>query len=130
MQGLQHAYGEKGVVWLAIVSSAPGKQGYHEPDEMNSISKAKNSAARAVLLDPEGNVGHLYSAQTTPQMIVIDPDGVLLYNGAIDDRPTARLSDIEGATNYLVVALDEAMSGQEVSTPTTQPYGCSVKYAR
>ena len=130
MQGLQREYGEKGVVWLAIVSSAPGKQGYHEPDEMNSISNAKNSAAKAVLLDPEGNVGHLYSAQTTPQMIVIDPDGVLLYNGAIDDRPTARLSDIEGATNYLVVALDEAMSGQEVSTPTTQPYGCSVKYAR
>jgi hypothetical protein len=130
MQGLQREYGEKGVVWLAIVSSAPGKQGYHEPDEMNSLSKAKNSAAKAVLLDPEGTVGHLYSAQTTPQMIVIDPDGVLLYNGAIDDRPTARLADIEGATNYLVAALEEAMNGQEVSRPTTQPYGCSVKYAR
>jgi len=130
MQSLQSAYGEKGVVWLAIVSSAPGKQGYHEPDEMNALSQEKGSAAKAVLLDPAGNVGHLYGAQTTPQMIVIDPDGTLLYNGAIDDRPTARLSDIEGAHNYLAAALDEAMAGQEVSVPTSQPYGCSVKYAR
>ncbi len=128
MPRLQRTYAEQGVVWLAIVSSAPGKQGYHEPDEMNAISEEKESAALAVLLDPEGNVGRLYGAKTTPQMIVIDADGTLLYNGAIDDRPTARLSDIEGAHNYLVAAMDEAMAGKPVSVATTQPYGCSVKY--
>ena len=128
MQGLQEGYGEKGVKWLAIVSSAPGKQGYHEPDEMNALSQEKGSAAKAVLLDPEGTVGRLYGAQTTPQMILIDPEGTLLYNGAIDDKPTARLADIEGAHNYLVAAIDEATAGVAVSVATTQPYGCSVKY--
>ncbi len=130
MQQLQRTYTGRGMVWLAIVSSAPGKQGYHEPDDMNAISDERGSAVSAVLLDPEGDVGRLYGAKTTPQMILIDPEGTLLYNGAIDDRPTARLSDIEGAHNYLVAAVAEAMSGGQVSVPTTQPYGCSVKYAR
>jgi hypothetical protein len=112
----------------AIVSSAPGKQGYHEPAEMNAISQDKGSAADAVLLDPEGDVGQLYGAKTTPQMILIDPEGTLLYNGAIDDRPTARLADVEGAHNYLVAAIGEATAGDAVSVATTQPYGCSVKY--
>ncbi len=128
MQALQRDYGAKGVVWLVIVSSAPGKQGYHPPEEMNALSADRGSKALAVLLDPEGTVGRRYGARTTPQMVVINPEGVLLYNGAIDDRPTARLSDIKGAHNYLVAALEEAMNGKEVSTPTTQPYGCSVKY--
>ncbi len=128
MQRLQRSYTGQGMVWLAIVSSAPGKQGYHEPEEMNTLSNEKGSAADAVLLDPEGDVGRLYGAKTTPQMILIDPEGTLLYNGAIDDRPTARLADIEGAHNYLVAAVDEATAGQAVSVATTQPYGCSVKY--
>jgi peroxiredoxin len=128
MQQLQRTYTEQGMVWLAIVSSAPGKQGYHEPEEMNTLSSEKGSAADAVLLDPEGDVGRLYGAKTTPQMILIDPEGTLLYNGAIDDRPTARLADIEGAHNYLVAAIGEATAGQAVSQATTQPYGCSVKY--
>lgn len=128
MQSLQKKYAEQGVVWFSVVSSAPGKQGYHEPDEMNAISAENGNAAKAVLLDPDGTVGMMYGAKTTPQMYVINPEGVLLYNGAIDDRPSARASSLEGATNFLVQAMTEAMAGQPVSVPTTQPYGCSVKY--
>lgn len=128
MQALQAEYAEKGVVWLAVVSSAPGKQGYYEPDDMNAMNEEQGIKAAAVLLDPEGTVGMAYGAKTTPQMYVINPEGVLLYNGAIDDTPTSRIEDIEGAHNYLVQALEEAMAGQEVSVSTTQPYGCSVKY--
>jgi len=128
MQALQKKYGEKGVKWLAIVSSAPGKQGYYEPAAMNEQNEAHGQSALAVLLDPEGTVGRLYNAQTTPQMVIIDPDGTLLYNGAIDDKPSSRPSSLEGAHNYLATGLDEAMAGQPVSVPTTKPYGCSVKY--
>jgi peroxiredoxin len=128
MQELQEEYRGKGVVWLSVVSSAPGEQGYYEPAEMNTQNEANGNRATAVLLDPEGTVGMAYGAKTTPQMYVINPEGMLLYNGAIDDKPSSRLSDIEGAKNYLVQAMNEAMSGQAVSQPTTQPYGCSVKY--
>jgi cytochrome oxidase Cu insertion factor (SCO1/SenC/PrrC family) len=128
MQGLQEAYGAKGVNWLAIVSSAPGKQGYYEPAEMNEMNEKMGQKSKAVLLDPEGKVGRLYNAQTTPQMVIIDPEGKLLYNGAIDDKPSSRPESLEGAHNYLAAGLDEAMAGQPVSVPTTKPYGCSVKY--
>lgn len=128
MQDLQAKYGDKGVKWLAIVSSAPGKQGYYEPDAMNEMSEKKGQRALAVLLDPEGMVGRMYNAQTTPQMMIIDPEGTLLYNGAIDDKPSSRPASLEGAHNYLAAGLDEAMAGQPVSVPTTKPYGCSVKY--
>jgi len=128
MQKLQTEYGEQGVVWFSVVSSAPGKQGYYEPAEMNAMNEEHGNAAAAVLLDPEGTVGMAYGAKTTPQMYVIDPQGILLYNGAIDDRASTHLSDIEGAHNYLVQALTQAMAGEPVSQPTTQPYGCSVKY--
>ena len=128
MQNLQAEYGDRGVKWLAIVSSAPGKQGYYEPDAMNEMSEKKGQKALAVLLDPTGRVGRLYNAQTTPQMVIIDPEGTLLYNGAIDDKPSSRPASLEGAHNYLAAALDEALAGQPVSVPTTKPYGCSVKY--
>jgi len=128
MQKLQTEYGEEGIVWFSVVSSAPGKQGYYEPSEMNGVNEEFGNKAAAVLLDPAGDVGRAYGAKTTPQMYVIDPQGVLLYNGAIDDKPSSRLSDIDGARNYLVQALAEAMAGQPVSQPLTQPYGCSVKY--
>ena len=128
MQSLQRKYGELGVKWFAIVSSAPGKQGYYPPDEMNARSAEIGNNALAVLLDPEGTVGRMYDAKTTPHMFVINPEGVLLYNGAIDDQPSSRASSLEGAHNYVAAALDEAMSGQEVSIATSQPYGCSVKY--
>ncbi len=128
MQELQAEYAEKGVIWLAVVSSAPGEQGYYEPDEMNVQNEAHGSKAAAVLLDPEGTVGMAYGARTTPQMYLISPEGTLLYNGAIDDRPSTDYADIEGANNYIVQALTEAMAGQPVSQPLTRPYGCSVKY--
>lgn len=128
MQRLQADYGAKGVVWLSVVSSAPGNQGYYEPDEMISMNLEQGNQAAAVLLDPEGSVGRAYGAKTTPQMYIINPEGVLLYNGAIDNMPTTRLPDVDGARNYLAIALDEAMAGKPVTRPTTQPYGCSVKY--
>lgn len=128
MQRLQSEYAGRGIVWFSVVSSAPGKQGFYEPDDMNAVNAEQGNKAAAVLLDPEGTVGMAYGAKTTPQMYLINPEGILLYNGAIDDTPTSRVSDIDGAKNYLVQALREAMSGQPVSQPTTQPYGCSVKY--
>lgn len=128
MQRLQREYTAKGVIWLSIVSSAPGKQGYVTGPDADQFAQERGSAATAILLDPSGDVGHRYDARNTPQMFVVDPTGVLRYDGAIDDRPTPRLSDIEGATNYLAAALDEAMAGRPVTTPRTQPYGCTVKY--
>jgi hypothetical protein len=128
MQRLQREYTARGVVWLSIVSSAPGKQGYVTGPQADRFAQEQRGAATAILLDPSGDVGHRYDARNTPQMFVIDPSGVLLYDGAIDDRPTARPSDIEGARNYLAAALDEAMAGRPVTTPLTPPYGCTVKY--
>jgi len=123
MQMLQEKYGERGVKWLAIVSSARGKQGQYEPEEMNAVSAEQGSKAGAVLLDPSGDVGHLYHARVTPHMMVIDPDGILIYNGAIDDKPGTRASTLEGAHNYVAAALDESMAGGEVTVALTKPYG-------
>ncbi|MBT8396784.1 MAG: thioredoxin family protein, partial [Gemmatimonadetes bacterium] len=123
MQMLQEKYTAKGVKWLAVVSSAPGKQGYYEPAEMNELSAEEGSKATAVLLDPSGEVGRLYHAQVTPHMMVISPDGTLIYNGAIDDKPGTRASTLEGAHNYVAAALDESMAGGEVSVALTRPYG-------
>jgi peroxiredoxin len=123
MQMLQEKYIEKGVVWLAIVSSAPGKQGYFEPEAMNERSAAEGSKATAVLLDPAGEVSRSYHAQVTPHMMVVNPEGALIYNGAIDDKPGTRASTLEGAHNYVAAALDESMAGGEVSVALTRPYG-------
>lgn len=129
MQRLQKEWTSKGVVWLTIISSAPGKQGFVSAQEQNMFMKQANGSPTASLLDPTGEVGKLYSAKTTPHMFVIDPKGSVLYNGAIDDRPTANPDDVNGANNYLNAALNEALAGKPVSNPTTKPYGCSVKYA-
>jgi hypothetical protein len=123
MQMLQETYVAKDVVWLAIVSSAPGKQGYYEPDEMNAVSAEQGSKATAVLLDPDGVVADLYKAQVTPHMMVVDGEGALIYNGAVDDKPGSRASTLEGAHNYVSAALDESMSGGEVTVALTKPYG-------
>jgi peroxiredoxin len=128
MQHLQHEWTARGVVWLTVISSAPGKQGYVTAPEENAYVKQVNAAPTDVLLDPTGALGHLYDAKTTPHMFVINPQGILIYNGAIDDKPTTDLADVNGAKNYLSLALDEATSGKPVSNPTTRPYGCSVKY--
>jgi hypothetical protein len=88
-----------------------------------------HAAPTAALLDPSGEIGHLYDAKTSPQMVVINPEGIVIYDGAIDDKPTTDLSDITGATNYVTLALEQAMTGKQVQTPATRPYGCSVKYS-
>ena len=129
MQRLQKTYTEKGVVWLTINSSAPGKQGNYPPEKWNEMIKEKGSAATAVLLDPDGKVGKTFGAKTTPSMFVINPEGVLIYKGAIDDKPSFKPETLEGAKNYVEAALDAAMAGKPVETPSTQSYGCSVKYA-
>jgi peroxiredoxin len=129
MQRLQQEWTAKGVIWLTVLSSAPGKQGYMTAADENAYLKQENAHPTAALLDPTGALGRLYDAKTTPDMYVINPQGVLVYDGAIDDRPTTDVADIQGAKNYLNEALEEAMSGKPVSDPVTRPYGCSVKYA-
>lgn len=129
MQALQKEWTAKGVVWFTVISSAPGEQGYVTAGEENAYLNKMHAAPTAALLDPQGKIGHLYDAKTTPQMVVIDPTGRIIYDGAIDSRPTPDTEDIKGATNYVDEALSAAMAGKPVPTPYTRPYGCSVKYA-
>lgn len=128
MQKLQREYAAKGVVWLSICSSASGKQGNLTPAEWNTEIKEHGIGSTAVLLDASGEVGKNYGAKTTPHMYVVDANGVLVYKGAIDNKPTADEADVKGARNYVKAALDEVMAGKSVAEPVTQPYGCSVKY--
>ncbi|MGC2398534.1 MAG: redoxin domain-containing protein [Acidobacteriaceae bacterium] len=130
MQSLQKEWTAKGVVWLTVISSAPGEQGYVNGPQENAYLKKMGADPTAVVLDPKGDVGHLYSAKTTPNMYVIDPSGKLIYEGAIDDHATTDVADIKVSKNYVSAALSEAMSGQPVQTTVTRPYGCSVKYAQ
>lgn len=128
MQRLQREWTSRGVIWLTVISSAPGKQGYVTAGDENAYLKQVNATPSAVLLDPSGALGHLYDAKTTPHMFIINPQGTLIYNGAIDDRPTTELADVNGANNYVSAALEQAISSKPVSVPTSRPYGCSVKY--
>ena len=128
MPALQEEYTGKDVVWLSIVSSALGEQGYYEPAEMNKQRDNFGGLQSAILLDPEGDVGRMYGAMTTPHMYIIDPAGTLIYKGGIDDKPRAKESETQSANNYVRAALNEAMNGKEVSVKTSRPYGCSVKY--
>jgi peroxiredoxin len=129
MQGLQAEYTAKGVVWLSICSSAPGKQGYYEGEELKKQIAERKGAATHYLLDPQGGVGKAYGARTTPHMYVIDPAGSLVYAGGIDDIASADPEDIAKAKNYVRLALDELLAGKPVATTASPPYGCSVKYA-
>jgi peroxiredoxin len=128
MQSLQKQWTAKGVVWFTVISSAPGEQGYVDAGQENAYMKKMGAQPTAAILDPKGEVGHLYGAKTTPNMFIIDPSGKLIYAGAIDDRPTPEISDIRSSKNYVSAALSEAMNGKAVQTPVTRPYGCSVKY--
>jgi peroxiredoxin len=128
MQNLQKEWTAKGVVWLTILSSAPGAQGYMTASAENDYMQKVHATPTASLLDPTGALGHEYDAKTTPDMYVIDPSGKLIYAGAIDDHPTTDTSDIAHSKNYVSDALTEAMSGQQVAVTNTRPYGCSVKY--
>jgi peroxiredoxin len=128
MQATQKKAVDKGVVWLSVCSSADGKQGHMDAADWNEEIAERKLASTAVLLDESGQVGKTYGAKTTPHMYIVNPDGVLVYKGAIDDKPTTDQDDIPGAKNYVLAALDESMSGKPVSTASTTPYGCSVKY--
>ena len=128
MQKLQKMAKEKGVIWFSIISSAPGKQGYSTPEQANETAQEKKAMPTAILLDPDGTVGKLYDAKTTPHMYIIDKQGQLVYNGGIDDIRSTNVDDIAKAKNYVRMALEELLSGKDVSVKTSQPYGCSVKY--
>ena len=128
MQILQKEYTAHGVVWLSINSSARGKQGSFTPQGFNKFMTGKAACPSAVLLDTDGKVGHLYGAQTTPHMFIINPQGILIYQGAIDDIPSVNSADVLKAQNYVRAALDAAMNGKPVAVATTKSYGCSVKY--
>jgi peroxiredoxin len=119
----------KGVVWLAVNSTAVDAYDYRKPADLASWLKTKDAVPTATLMDVDGKVGRAYGARTTPHMYLIDPQGKLVYAGAIDSIPSASASDIKTATNYINQALDEALAGKALSKPTSQAYGCSIKYA-
>jgi thioredoxin-related protein len=128
MQSLQKKYTGQNVIWFSIVSSAEGKQGYVDQKGALKDKTDNKSSATDVLLDPTGKIGQLYGAKTTPHMFIIDKDGKLVYQGAIDDKADTDKASIPGAKNFVVAALDEIMAGKKVSANTTKSYGCSVKY--
>jgi len=128
MEALQKQWTSKGVVWLSVISSAPGQQGYVTAPEEQQYLKTMHAAPTAAILDPSGAIGRLYQAKTTPHIFVIDPTGKLIYQGAIDDKPTPDQEDLKGADNYLNDALNASMAGKPIAVAVTRPYGCSVKY--
>jgi AhpC/TSA family len=129
MQALQKRWTGQGVVWLSVISSAPGRQGHVSPQQANKLTADRGAAPTAVLLDPTGKVGRAYGARATPHMYVINGQGALVYMGGIDDKPTARLEDLKGARNFVDAALNEISQGKPVSVTVSRAYGCSIKYA-
>lgn len=129
MQSLQKAALADDVVWVTVISSAPGKQGYVTAEQGNELTAKENASPSHLILDPEGTIGKSYDARTTPHMYIVDAAGTLVYMGGIDDKPTSNMADIEGATNYVQAALTAMKNGSPIANPTTRPYGCSVKYS-
>lgn len=117
-----------GAVWLSIISSAPGKQGYKSADEANAWKDAQGAASAAIVLDPDGTMGKTFAAKTTPHMYIIDESQTLVYQGAIDDNPSANPTTVLGAKNYVLAAMDDLKAGNPVAVSDTPAYGCSVKY--
>lgn len=130
MQQLQTKYTDQGVVWLSVISSAPGTEGYMQTEEAQQSIEEHGASPTTILLDPEGEMGRSYDARVTPHMFIIDPEGIVRYNGAIDDKPTPAASSLETAHNYIDAAMNSLMKGEgeELQTKSTPPYGCSVKY--
>jgi hypothetical protein len=128
MQALQQYAQGKGVVWIAINSGAPGKEGYMDASQAKAYIAKVGGHEDAYILDPEGKIGMLYGAKATPHMFVIDTNGVLAYEGAIDSKPTTDWDDVKTADNYVRDALNALLSGKSVAVPQTRAYGCSVKY--
>ena len=129
MQALQKAAVADGVVWLSVCSSAPGQQGHVDGAGAKRFIAAKGAAPTAFLLDPTGVAGKAWGAKTTPHMYIVDKAGQLVYQGGIDDKPTANVADIAGATNYVKAALADLKAGRPVKVAFSKPYGCAVKYA-
>lgn len=129
MQALQKEAKEAGVVWLSVISSAPGKQGHVDGAAANRLSADRGAAPAHVLIDEKGELGHLYDARTTPHMFLIDKDGKLVYMGGIDGTPTPDPADIKAAKPLFKQAMEAALAGQPIAEASTRPYGCSVKYA-
>ncbi len=128
MQSLQKKYTEKNVVWLSIISSAKGKQGFVDAAGALKDKVTNKSSATDILLDTQGDVGHLYGAKTTPHLYIVDKDGILAYQGAIDNKADTEKSSVLGAKNFVAQALDEILDEKKVTVGTTKAYGCSVKY--
>ena len=128
MQSLQKKAASEGVVWLTIISSAPGMQGYLTPPEAKAWKQKAYAGSTDLLLDPQGRIGRAYEAKTTPHMFIIDKAGKVAYMGGIDDRPYAEPASLKGAKNYVSAALDDLKAGRPVAVATSKPYGCSVKY--
>lgn len=129
MQKLQEEALKDGVVWLRIISSAPGMQGNVSGQDADRILKAANGSATATILDESGAIGRLYNAKTTPHMYVIDKSGTLVYAGGIDDKATSDAADIATSTNYVKMVLNDIKNGRAISVSESKPYGCAVKYA-
>ena len=125
---MQESYTSKGVVWITINSSAPGKQGHLEPAKFAERATKEGNKATHLVADPEGLIGKAYGAKVTPHLFVIKPDGTLAYNGAIDSKASTQPSDITEAVPLLANALDAVLAGKEVTNANNQPYGCGVKY--
>jgi peroxiredoxin len=128
MQSLQKSAAADDIVWISVISSAKGEQGYADAVRANELTASRGAAPAHVVLDEAGTIGKLYGAKTTPHMFIITPDGELAYDGAIDSKPSANVDDIAAATNYVTAALADIEAGKPVATPVTKPYGCSVKY--
>ncbi|PYI92448.1 MAG: thioredoxin family protein [Verrucomicrobia bacterium] len=128
MQKLQEEFTGKGVIWLSIDSSAPGLEGNLTAEQANAKMTDWKTKQTALVLDPDGKAGRTYGAKNTPHMFVINPEGKIVYEGAIDSKASPNPSDIASSTNYVKVALDESLAGKTVSNANTKPYGCSVKY--
>lgn len=129
MQALQKKWTGQGIVWLTLISSQPGAQGFVHGLEANKLTEERGAAPTAVLLDPRGGVGRSYGAQVTPHMYVVTGDGTLVYMGGIDDKPTTRLEDLKTAKNFVDAALSEVLEGKVVSIKTSRAYGCTIKYS-
>ncbi len=128
MQALQAEAAKEGVVWLSVISSAPGTQGYVDGVKANALTASRNAKPARVILDPDGKVGRAYQAKTTPHMYVIDPKGKLAYMGGIDDKRSTDVKDIPASKNYVRAALADLKAGRAVAVAEATPYGCSVKY--
>lgn len=128
MQKTQRALTEDGAVWISVISSAPGQQGYVDADQAQQLTASRGVYADHVILDPTGAIGRLYAAKTTPHMFLIDKEGMVRYQGAIDDKPSSNPRSLEGATNHVLAAWQQLRTKQTITVSRTKAYGCSVKY--